>query len=156
MFSFIRKFPFVNAVPKFVVPFINDYYNVKADGNCRYRLIAYFIYSDEKKWPTVRRDLLNEMNGRLRLYADIFGGEDRAQSSIVSLQHWEGDTNESKWMDVTDMAWVIANAYNVVCVSFSMSQNLTYLPLNATKDVQGPTRVITMVYLELAQHFIAV
>ena len=44
----------------------------------------------------MRRDLLNEMNGRLRLYADIFGGEDRAQSSIVSLQHWEGDANESK------------------------------------------------------------
>ena len=72
----------------------------------------------------------------------------RAQSSIVSLQHWEGDANESKWMDVTDMAWVIANTYNVVCVSFSASQNLTYLPLNTTKDVQGPTRVITIVYLD--------
>ena len=58
--SHVRKFPFVNAVPKFVVPFINDYYNVKAGGNCGYRLIAYFIYSDEEKWPTVRRDLLTE------------------------------------------------------------------------------------------------
>ena len=54
------------------------------------------------------------------------------------------------------MAWVISNTYNVVCVSFSASQNLTYLPLNATKDVQGPTRVITIVYLESAGHFIAV
>ena len=72
----------------------------------------------------------------------------RAQSSIVSLQHWEGDANESKWMDVTDMAWVIANTYNAACVSFSGSQNLTYLPLNTTKDVQGPTRVITIVYLD--------
>ena len=49
MSSHVRKFPFLNAVPKFVVPFINDYYNVKADGNCRYRSIAYFIYSDEEK-----------------------------------------------------------------------------------------------------------
>ena len=47
--SHVRKFPFVNAVPKFVLPFINHYYNVKADGNCGYRSIAYFIYSDEEK-----------------------------------------------------------------------------------------------------------
>ena len=51
----------------------------------------------------MKRDLLNEMNGRLRLYADTFGGKNRA--------------HESKWMDVTDMAWVISNTYNVVCVS---------------------------------------
>ena len=82
----------------------------------------------------MKRDLLNEMNGRLRLYADTFGGKNRA--------------HESKWMDVTDMAWVISNTYNVVCVSFYVSQNLTYLPLNATKDAQGPTRVIKIVYLE--------
>ena len=40
-----------------------------------------------------------------------------------------------KWMDITDMGYVIALRYNVILVSLSLQQSMTFFPLRS----QPPT-----------------
>jgi len=36
-----------------------------------------------------------------------------------------------KWMDITDMRYVIASRYNVILVSLSQQQSMTFFPLRS-------------------------
>ncbi|KAI5653914.1 hypothetical protein M9H77_31101 [Catharanthus roseus] len=47
-------FPFPDAFPYFVYPFIENWKHVEEDRNCGYRVVAYFVYGDEHQWPMDR------------------------------------------------------------------------------------------------------
>ncbi|KAI5654904.1 hypothetical protein M9H77_32091 [Catharanthus roseus] len=40
-------FPYTNAFPTFIYPFISNWKNVIGDGNCGYRVVADFVFGDE-------------------------------------------------------------------------------------------------------------
>ncbi|KAI5682863.1 hypothetical protein M9H77_04091 [Catharanthus roseus] len=40
-------FPYIEAFPSFVHPFIENWKNVNGDGNCGYQVVANFIFGDE-------------------------------------------------------------------------------------------------------------
>ncbi|KAI5663736.1 hypothetical protein M9H77_23059 [Catharanthus roseus] len=44
-------FPYTNAFPSFIYPFISNWKNVIGDGNCGYRVVADFVFGDEHQWP---------------------------------------------------------------------------------------------------------
>ncbi|KAL2923466.1 DNA ligase 1 [Bienertia sinuspersici] len=48
--------PFIDDLPTYIVPYINNIYNVNGDGNCGYRVVARWIYGNEHRWPTVLKD----------------------------------------------------------------------------------------------------
>ncbi|KAI5682788.1 hypothetical protein M9H77_04016 [Catharanthus roseus] len=48
-------FPFINAFPGFMYPFIENWKNHLCDGICGYQVVADFVFGDEKQWPEVRR-----------------------------------------------------------------------------------------------------
>ena len=59
-----------------------------------------------------------------------------------------------KWMNITDMGYVIASRYNVILVSLSLQQSMTFFPLRS----QSPTncyvhRVICIGYV-YDNHFV--
>ncbi|KAI5681065.1 hypothetical protein M9H77_02292 [Catharanthus roseus] len=51
-------FPYTNAFPAFIYPFISSWKNVIGDGNCGYRVVANFGFGDEHQWPELQ---LNDM-----------------------------------------------------------------------------------------------
>ncbi|KAL2930278.1 putative protein L3 [Bienertia sinuspersici] len=56
--------PFIDDLPTHIVPYNNNIYNVDGDGNCGYRVVARWIYDDEHRWPTVRKELGMEIKKR--------------------------------------------------------------------------------------------
>ncbi|KAI5672003.1 hypothetical protein M9H77_12367 [Catharanthus roseus] len=46
-------FPYTNAFPAFIYPFISNWKNVISDGNCGYQVVADFVFGDEHQWPDV-------------------------------------------------------------------------------------------------------
>jgi len=37
----------------------------------------------------------------------------------------------NKWMNITDMGYVIASRYNVILISLSLQQSMTFFPLRS-------------------------
>jgi len=52
-----------------------------------------------------------------------------------NLYNWFMQVTMDKWMDITDMGYVIALRYNVILVSLSLQQSMTFFPLRS----QPPT-----------------
>ncbi|KAH1203805.1 hypothetical protein GmHk_17G049931 [Glycine max] len=44
---------------------------------------------------------------------------------------WMGYPSVDKWMDITEMRYVIASRYNVILVSLSRQQSFTFFPLRS-------------------------
>ncbi|KAL5193568.1 hypothetical protein HKD37_20G055767 [Glycine soja] len=91
----------------FMHDFIDKIIDVKGDGNCGYRSVA-------------------------EDYIKLFGGTGRFEELRMSLLV-DGLTKVTtdKWMDITDMGHVIASRYNVIVVSLSKQQNMTFFPLRS-------------------------
>ncbi|KAH1212497.1 hypothetical protein GmHk_14G040684 [Glycine max] len=107
--------------------FIDKIVDVKADGNCGYRSVAGLLGMGEDFWSVVRYHLLKELGNFSEDYTRLFGGTKRFEELRMSL-HVDGLT---KWMDITDMRHVIASRYNVIVVSLSKQQSMTFFPLTS-------------------------
>ena len=59
--------------------------DVKADGNCGYRLIAALLGMGEDSWSLVRNHLLKELAKWSDDYINLFGGTDRFKELRRSL-----------------------------------------------------------------------
>lgn len=145
-----------NNAPLFFLPYITDWLDMARDGNCGYRAVAHTIYGDEKFWVRVRMELFRELGDRGDLYAKLFGGMDRVRETLHSIMHWEGPAPNNKWLTIFDMGWVIATKYNVLCVSISRHQCVSYLPLIAPDGVEFISRTIVVGYIQEEHHFMLV
>ncbi|KAL2901928.1 Dicer-like protein 2-1 [Bienertia sinuspersici] len=151
-----RVIPFIDDLPTHIVPYINNIYNVDGDGNCGYRVVARWIYGDEHRWPTVRKELAMEIKKRYELFSDALGSVANANNTLTSLSHFSGMAPRSKWMSLFDMGSVIATKYNIIVVSYSIHQSMTFFPLIADEGKHSPDRVVTIGFLESMEHFIMV
>ncbi|KAI5673493.1 hypothetical protein M9H77_13857 [Catharanthus roseus] len=48
-------------------------HNVVGDGNCGYRVVEDFVFSDEHQWPKVRRRMLYELEHVMNMYLSLLG-----------------------------------------------------------------------------------
>ncbi|KAH1210660.1 hypothetical protein GmHk_15G044919 [Glycine max] len=105
-----RMMPMLDQFQLFIHDFIDNIVDVGADGNCGYRAVA----------------------GLLEDYIKLFGGTDKFEDLRMPL-HVDGLTmvTMDKWMDVTDMGYVITSRYNVILVSLSHQQSITLFPLRS-------------------------
>ncbi|XP_028180755.1 uncharacterized protein LOC114367761 [Glycine soja] len=115
-----RMIPMLDQFPPFMHGFIEDVVDVKADGNCGYRSVSALLGMREECWAMMRNKLIKEFGKWSQDYIKIFGGTERYEQLRLSL-HVEGLSKVSmdKWMDITDMRYVIASRYNVIHVSLS-------------------------------------
>ncbi|KAH9618390.1 hypothetical protein KSS87_012225 [Heliosperma pusillum] len=147
-------FPCPDAVNNFMVPWIVDWVDVDGDGNCGYRAVAQEIYGDEDKWPTVRRDMVDELKKNRHIYIKLYGSEFEVDKLIKRISWWEGDAPVIHWMEA-DMGFIIANCYDAIFTCLSLGQSLTSLPVTQTKAIsQGPKQIISIVFISYAKHFI--
>ncbi|KAH1193150.1 hypothetical protein GmHk_19G054255 [Glycine max] len=99
---------------------IENIIDVKADGNCGYRTIAALLGMGEESWSLVRNHLHKELTSWSEEYINLFGGMERFEELKRSLLVDESSmVTIDKWMNITDMGYVIASRYNMIIVSLS-------------------------------------
>ncbi|KAH1232057.1 hypothetical protein GmHk_09G024812 [Glycine max] len=115
-----RMIPILDQFPPFMHGFIEDVVDVKADDNYGYRSVSALLGMGEECWAMMRNELIKELGKWSQDYIKIFGGTERYEQLRLSL-HVDGLSKVSmdKWMDITDMKYVIASRYNVILVSLS-------------------------------------
>ncbi|KAH1209609.1 hypothetical protein GmHk_15G044090 [Glycine max] len=115
-----RMIPILDQFPPFMHGFIEEVVDVKADG------------MGEECWAVMRNELIKELGKWSQDYIKIFGGTERYEQLRLSL-HVDGLSKVSmdKWMDITDMGYVIASRYNVILISLSRQQSFTFFPLRS-------------------------
>ncbi|KAI5668492.1 hypothetical protein M9H77_18345 [Catharanthus roseus] len=107
-------FPYTNAFPAFIYPFISNWKNVIGDENCGYRVVADFLFGDEHQWPEVRRRILCELEHSTNLYVNLVGSEERV-NELVHRIHWpvDGPAPYAHWFETPYSLYIIANAFNL-------------------------------------------
>ncbi|KAH1193792.1 hypothetical protein GmHk_19G054753 [Glycine max] len=119
----------------FMHDFINKIVDVKGDDNCGYRSVA----------------------GLLEDYIKLFGGTERFDKLRMSLLV-DGLTKVTtdNWMDITDMGHVIASRYNVIVVSLSKQQSMTFFPLRSQPLANSSLHRIICIGHVYDNHFVEV
>lgn len=127
-----RMIPMLNQFAPFMHGFIEDVVDVKANGNYGYRSVSALLGMGKECWAVMRNKLIKELGKWSQDYIKIFGGMERYEQLRLSL-HVDGLSKVSmdKWMDITDMGYVIASRYNVILVSLSRQQSFTFFPLRS-------------------------
>ncbi|KAH1254337.1 hypothetical protein GmHk_04G010799 [Glycine max] len=152
-----RMIPMLDQFPPFMHGFIEDVVDVKADGNCGYRSVSALLGMGEECWAMMRNELIKELGKWSQDYIKIFGGTERYEQLRLSL-HVDGLSKVSmdKWMDITDMGYVIASRYNVILVSLSRQQSFTYFPLRSRPPADSVVHCMICVGYVFGSHFVQV
>ncbi|KAH1203363.1 hypothetical protein GmHk_17G049628 [Glycine max] len=109
-----RIIPMLDQFEPLIQGFIDNIVDVKADGNYGYWSIATLLGMGEDSWSMVRNQLIKELGKWPDDYINIFSGTKRFEELRLSLLV-DGFSKVSvdKWMDITEMGYVIASRYNV-------------------------------------------
>lgn len=73
---------------------------------------------------------------------NLFGSIDRFEELKRSLVDELFMVTMDKWMDITDMRYVIASKYNVILVSLSLQQSMTFFPLRSCQTLISSETII--------------
>ncbi|XP_040863168.1 uncharacterized protein [Glycine max] len=152
-----RMIPMSDQFLPFMHGFIEDVVDVKADGNCGYGSVSALLGMGEECWAMMRNELIKELGKWSQDYIKIFGGTERYEQLRLSL-HVDGLSKVSmdKWMDITDMGYVIASRYNVILVSLSRQQSFTFFPLRSQTPADSAAHRIICVGHVYGSHFVQV
>ncbi|KAL5172984.1 PKS-NRPS hybrid synthetase [Glycine soja] len=150
-----RIIPILDQFASFFQGFIRDVVDVKADGNCGYRSIAALLGMGEDSWLLVRNELIKELGRWSHEYMNLFGGTERFEKLKLSLLvDGFSKVSVNKWMDITDMGYVIASRYNVILVSLSQQQSITFFPLRSQPPPDSSGHRIIFVGHVFGNHFV--
>ncbi|KAH1262503.1 Protein FAR-RED ELONGATED HYPOCOTYL 3 [Glycine max] len=152
-----RIIPMLDQFAPFIQDFIHNVVDVKADGNRGYRSIADLLGMGEDSWPLVRDELIKELGRWSHDYTNLFGGTKRFEQLRLSLLV-DGFSKVSvdKWMDITKMEYVIASRYNVILVSLSRKQSMTFFPLRNQPPPDSSVHRMLCVSHVFGNHFVQV
>ena len=84
-----RMIPMLDQFVPFIQGFIEDVVDVKANGNCGYRLVAALLDMGEESWALMRNELIKELGKWSQDYIKLFGGMERFEQLRLSL-HVDG------------------------------------------------------------------
>ncbi|KAH1248332.1 hypothetical protein GmHk_06G018027 [Glycine max] len=152
-----RIIPMLDQFAPLFQGFIRDVVDVKANGNCGYRSIVALLGMGEDSWLLVRNELIKELGRWSHEYMNLFSGTERFEQLKLSLLV-DGFSKVSvdKWMDITDMRYVIASRYNIILVSLSRQQSMTFFPLRSQPPPDSSGHRIICVGHVFGNHFVHV
>ncbi|KAH1257303.1 hypothetical protein GmHk_03G007307 [Glycine max] len=152
-----RIIPMLDQFAPFIQGFIRDVVDVKADSNCGYRSIAALLGMGEDLWPLVHNELIKELGRWSHEYMNLFGGTERFEQLKLSLVvNGFSKVSVDKWMDITEMGYVIASRYNVILVSLSRQQSMTFFPLRSQPPPDSSRLRMICVGHVFGNHFVQV
>ncbi|KAL5127874.1 hypothetical protein HKD37_14G040217 [Glycine soja] len=136
-----RTMPMLDQFHPCIHDSIENLVDVKADDNCGYRAIAILFGMGEDSWFLIRNHLLKELAKWFDEYINLLGGIERFE-----------ELKQSLLVDGLSMVY----KYNVILVSLSLQQSMTFFPLRS----QPPTdcyvhRIICIGHL-YDNHFVQV
>ncbi|KAH1194226.1 hypothetical protein GmHk_19G055071 [Glycine max] len=150
-----RIMPMLDQFQLFIHEFIDSI--VKVDGNCGYRSVAGLLGMGEDSWSVVHNHLLKELGKFSEDYIKLFGGTERFEELRMSLLVDElTKVTMDKWMDITDMRYVIASRYNAILVSLSQQQSMTFFPLRSQPPANSSVHRIICIGHVYDNHFVQV
>ncbi|KAH1213374.1 hypothetical protein GmHk_14G041354 [Glycine max] len=86
---------------------------------------------------------------------NLFGGTERFEQLKLSLLvDGFSKVSVNKWMDITDMGYVIASRYNIIIVSLSRQQSMTFFPLRSQPPPDSSSHRIICVGHVFGNHFV--
>ncbi|KAH1198034.1 hypothetical protein GmHk_18G051679 [Glycine max] len=158
--------PMLDQFQPFMHDFIDKIVDVKVDGNCGYRSVAGLLGMGEDSWSVIRNHLLKELANFSEDYIKLFGGTERFEELRMSLLV-DGLTKfdvyicfiqvtTDTWMDITDIGHVIASRYNIIVVSLSKQQNMTFFPLRSQLMANSSLHRIICIGHVYGNHFVEV
>ncbi|XP_074337087.1 uncharacterized protein LOC141674265 [Apium graveolens] len=148
-----------SEIPKFVVPYIHEYVNVSADGNCGYRSVAHQIYGSEDQWRWVRTDLHDFIETHLDYWMKVWHKNlDEVRMMLRRVNHCESLCSYEYWISLDEMGPVIASIYNVILVVLDPIQmgTLTYLPQYVPEGISSPEKLICITFIRSSNYFVFV
>ncbi|KAL5177256.1 hypothetical protein HKD37_08G023052 [Glycine soja] len=138
----------------FIHDFIDNIVDVKAEGNHGYRAISALLGIGEDSWSLVCNHLLKELRKWSDDYIKLFGGIDRFEELRRSLfVDGLSMVTMDKWMDITEMRYVIASRYNVILVSLLLQQSMAYFPLRSQPPTDSSVHRIICIGHVYGYHF---
>ncbi|KAH1253189.1 hypothetical protein GmHk_04G009923 [Glycine max] len=152
-----RIISMLDQFEQFIQDFIDNIMDVKADGNYGYRSIAALLGMGEHSWSLVCNKLIKELGEWSHDYINLFGGTERSEELRLSLLV-DGFSKVSvdKWMDIMEMRYVIASRYNVILVSLSRQQSMTFFSLRSQPSPDSYMHRIICVGHAFGNHFVQV
>ncbi|KAL5148455.1 hypothetical protein HKD37_13G035497 [Glycine soja] len=144
-----RTMPMLDQFHPFIHDFIENIVDVKGDGNCGYCTIFELLGMGEDSWSLARNHLLKELAKWSNEYISLFGGIDIFEKIKRSLL-----VTMDKWMDIVDMGYVIASRYNVILVSLSLQQSMTFFPLRSQPSIDSFVHHIICIGHVHGNHFV--
>ncbi|KAH1234534.1 hypothetical protein GmHk_09G026716 [Glycine max] len=131
--------------------------DVEADGNCGYRSVAGLLGMGEDSWSLVRTHLLIELDKFSEDYIKLFGDTNKFEDLRMSL-HVDRLTKVTmdKWMDITDMGYVIASRYNVILVSLFHQKSMTFFSLRSQPPRDSSVHRIICIGHVYGNHFVQI
>ncbi|KAH1249834.1 hypothetical protein GmHk_05G013113 [Glycine max] len=152
-----RTMPMLNQFHSCIHYSIVNIVDVKADGNCEYHAITALLGMGEDLWALVCNHLLKEHAKWSDEYINLLGGiyifEELKRSLLVD--ELSMDTVD-KWMNITDMGYVIASRYNVILVSLSLQQSMTFFSLRSQPPTDSFVHRIICIGHMYDNHFVQV
>ncbi|KAL5162469.1 hypothetical protein HKD37_07G019579 [Glycine soja] len=105
----------------------------------------------------VRNQLLKELAKWSDDYINLFGGTNRFEELRRSLLvDGLSKVTVDKWMDIMEMGYVIASRYNVIFVSLSQQQRMTFFPLRSQPPTDSSVPRIICIGHVFDNHFVQV
>ncbi|XP_028246872.1 uncharacterized protein LOC114424219 [Glycine soja] len=136
---------------------IENIIDVKTYGNCGYRAIAALLGIGEESWSLVRNHLHKELTSWSKMYINLVGGIERFEELKCSLLVDDlSKVTIDKWMNITDMRYVIASRYNVIVISLSRQQSMTFFPLRSQPPLDSSMHRVIYIDNVYGNHFVQV
>ncbi|KAH1205615.1 hypothetical protein GmHk_16G046280 [Glycine max] len=149
--------PMLDQFQPFIHDFIDNIVDVKADDNCGYRAISTLLGMGENSWSLVRNHLLKELGKWSDDYIKLFGGTDRFKELRRSLLvDGLSMVIMDKWMNIIEMRYVIVSRYNIIFVSLSLQQSMTFFPLRSQPPTDFSVHRIICISHVYGNHFVQV
>ncbi|KAL5143263.1 Cysteine proteinase inhibitor [Glycine soja] len=111
----------------------------------------------EDSWSLVRTHLLIELDKFSEDYIKLFGDTNKFEDLRMSL-HVDRLTKVTmdKWMDITDMGYVIASRYNVILVSLFHQKSMTFFSLRSQPPRDSSVHRIICIGHVYGNHFVQI
>jgi len=177
-----RTMPMLDQLHPCIHNSIENIVDVKADGNCGYHAIIALLGMREDSWSLVCNHLLKELAKWSNEYINLLAGKDRFEElkwsilvdglSMVyklivmfcSIKFALDKCNYNcymqvimdKSMNIIDMGYVIASRYNVILVSLSLQQSMTYFPLRSQPPKDSSVHHVICISHVYDNHFVQV
>ncbi|XP_045820191.1 uncharacterized protein LOC123913479 [Trifolium pratense] len=160
------EIPFINHMPKFMHPFIEDIIDVDGDGYCGYRVVALHQKGTQQDFELIRLNMERELRLHKESYVELFDTDERYKYVTDALftpprRCKHAFAPKDKWFTFPDMGYVVATHFQRVVVQLSNMERCgasrTCFPLRGkppsdTSDLDSKIICIGA----LADHFVLV